>query len=235
MKKIFTTLILFAAVITAQQKDPDKILTFVREEFKKIEDYVVDVEIKIDVNYIKAPATKAKIYYKQPDKVKMESEGFAMLPKQGLNFSPVGLLENEYNAIYSGQDTVDENLTDVVKVIPSATDSKIVLMTMWIDTGESRVRKVETTTKKQGTYSIALSYKKDEYEVLPSKVVFTFDVPELNIPTAISGEVQEETPKPNKKNPLVGTVTVDYLDYQVNTGLADSIFTDENDEMYKTE
>lgn len=235
MKKIFTTLILFAAVITAQQKDPDKILTFVREEFKKIEDYVVDVEIKIDVNYIKAPATKAKIYYKQPDKVKMESEGFAMLPKQGLNFSPVGLLENEYNAIYSGQDTVDENLTDVVKVIPSATDSKIVLMTMWIDTEESRVRKVETTTKKQGTYSIALSYKKDEYEVLPSKVVFTFDVPELNIPTAISGEVQEETPKPNKKNPLVGTVTVDYLDYQVNTGLADSIFTDENDEMYKTE
>ena len=147
MKKIITILILLAAVTIAQQKDPNKILNSVRDEFKKIEDYVVDVEIKIDVNYIKAPATKAKIYYKQPDKVKMESEGFAMLPKQGLNFSPLGLLENEYNAIYTGQDTINENLTDIVKVIPSANDSKIVLMTMWIDTEESRIRKVETTMK----------------------------------------------------------------------------------------
>ena len=77
----------------AQSKDPDEILKNVITNFNKVNDYVVDVNIKVDVDFLKVPETKAKIYFKQPDKVHLEAEGFAMLPKNGMEFSPSSLLK----------------------------------------------------------------------------------------------------------------------------------------------
>jgi hypothetical protein len=61
-------------------------------EFEKIDDYQVDVRIKVDVDFLKMPEREATIYYKKPDKFHIDSENFAMLPKSGLNFSPLGFL-----------------------------------------------------------------------------------------------------------------------------------------------
>lgn len=77
----------------SQSKDPNKIINDVVTEFNRVKDYVVDVNIKIDVEFLKVPETKAKIYFKQPDKVHLDAEGFAMLPKNGMEFSPSSLIK----------------------------------------------------------------------------------------------------------------------------------------------
>ena len=86
--KVLAALLFFASVIIGQAKDPDTLVAMVKNEFDKIEDYEVDVVIKIDINFLKVPESKAKIFFKKPDKVRLKSEGFALLPKEGLNFSP---------------------------------------------------------------------------------------------------------------------------------------------------
>jgi len=73
--------------LLSQTKDPDLILTRVKEAFTVIEDYEVDVHIKIDVEFLKVPEGDAKLYFKQPDKIHVESEKFALLPKL-VNDSP---------------------------------------------------------------------------------------------------------------------------------------------------
>jgi outer membrane lipoprotein-sorting protein len=96
---IFLIISFEATISLAQKKDPDKILEDVKKAFNTVKDYVVDIEIKVDVNFLKVPNSKAKIYYKQPDKIHLESESFALLPKEGLDFSPFGLLKEKYTAI----------------------------------------------------------------------------------------------------------------------------------------
>ena len=76
------------------------------------------MKIIVDVDFLKIPEREAKIYYKKPDKIHVESEGFVMLPKEGLNFSPLGLLNSNYTSFYVKQDTIDGIVTSVIKVIP---------------------------------------------------------------------------------------------------------------------
>ncbi|MBN1300711.1 MAG: hypothetical protein JW995_05810 [Melioribacteraceae bacterium] len=225
-KKLVLLITLFLAVEAAgQNKDPYKLLDGVKNKFNTIEDYIVDASIKVDVNFLRVPEAKAKIYFKQPDHVKMESEGFAMLPRQGLNYSPAKLLESDFSAIYVKSDTLDNHITDIVKVIPNNDSSDVILSTLWIDHELDIVRKIESTTKKSGTVEIHLYYDDEFSFALPVKVKFSFNVTNMELPAAITGDFEGEQRTQNKsKSPMSGTVTVDYSNYQVNKGLDDSIF-----------
>lgn len=228
--KIFLILQIFcfgiASLAFAQKKDPDKILEDVKQTFNKVEDYTVDVEIKVDVDFLKAPETKAKIYFKQPNQVHLESESFALLPKEGLDFSPLGLLEENYTAIYESEDTIDGNKTALIKVIPLGDAGNVILTTLWIDESKHIIRKVESTPKIGGTFSIELKYDKLKTEYpLPSLMIFTFNVDKMELPKSISGELNEkESQNKDNKKFTTGKVYITYSNYKVNKGIPDSVF-----------
>jgi outer membrane lipoprotein-sorting protein len=227
MKKIYLLIFLFSISITAiypQTKNPNKILEAVRQKFEKIKDYEVDVTAKLDINFLKVPETKAKIYFKQPDKVKMQSDGFAMLPKQSLNFSPSQLLKGNFNAVYVKSETVDNVKLDVVKVIPNNDSSDVILSTLWIDPLRNVIKKIQTTGKKAGTIQIFLDYK-DESMSLPTQVKFSFNIGEMNMPMNLSNNNKNTYEERHKeKGPVIGNVTMTYSNYKINKGIPDSFF-----------
>jgi outer membrane lipoprotein-sorting protein len=224
MKILLILLTISFEVANPQEKDPDQILDEVKKTFNQVEDYVVDVNIKVDVDFIKVPETQATIYYKQPDKVHLESKSFAMLPREGLDFSPIGLLKEKYTAIYEKEDTVSGNKTDVVKVIPLGDESNVVLTTLWIDEAKHFIRKVQSTLKIGGTFSIELKYDNPRMNYpLPSSMIFTFNIERLNLPKGMGGELNEDKPKDEKKR-TTGKVYVNYSNYKVNKGIPDSVF-----------
>ena len=139
LRKILFLILLFSVTGFSQNKDPDEILENVINAFEKIEDYVVDVNIKVDVAFLKVPEANAKIYFKQPDKVHMESEGFALLPKQGMNFSPLGFLKTDYTALYDKEVKLNGANVSVLKVIPLDERSDVILSTFWIDQVTNRI------------------------------------------------------------------------------------------------
>jgi outer membrane lipoprotein-sorting protein len=207
-----------------QNRDPDLILKKVVESFGKIKDYVVDVQVKVDVDFLKVPDTKAKIYFKQPDKIYFESEGFAMLPKEGVNFSPTYFLKKDYTALYQKDDYIENHPVFVIKIIPSSEQSDIVLTTLWIDQFFYIIRKVESTTKTNGTFTIELKYneeKKDYY--LPDSMVFGFNIDKMNLPKTFTGQAERESRK-NIGKSTTGKVYLIYSDYKINQGLSDKIF-----------
>lgn len=229
MKKLL--LILFISVsLFGQTKDPYKILDAVKEKFNNVKDYEVDATITVDVNFLRVPESKAKIYFKQPDKLKLDSEGFALLPKEGINFSPNKLLSGDFSTIYIKSDSLENHTVDVVKVIPTGDSAEVILTTLWVDSEMNVVRKIETTTKRNGTFEINLSYTESTYKFLPSEIKLMFSVSEMQIPKAISGELNnnEETGRRRKKDePMTGTVIVKYTNYKINRGLKDSLFENE--------
>ena len=225
MKKIILALIALTFVVPGQTKDPDKILNEVKKNFEKIEDYSVDVTIKLDVSFLKVPDTKAKIYYKKPDKVNIESKQFALLPRRALDISPTSLLKGKYTAIFDKFETLNGVKTAVIKTIPLGESSEVVLSTFWIDLADYVVRKVEISTKVNGTFTINLNYNSQtKFKQLPSSIIFSFNVSKLNIPKRFSGQEENDKADTSSNKSTIGKVFIDYSNYKVNQGLPDSLF-----------
>ena len=215
----------------SQSKNPDEIINGVITNFNKVNDYQVDVNIKVDVEFIKVPETKAKIYFKQPDKVHLKADGFAMLPKNGMEFSPSSLIKKDYTAIYEQDVDLNGYKTSIVKVIPLGDQGEVILSTLWIDQKKQVIRKVESTTKTNGTFTIDFTFDDKIKYPLPSKIIFSFNMDKMNLPSTITGETNNENPDKKNKNmgsTTKGQVIVNYSNYVVNKGVPDSIFEEKN-------
>jgi outer membrane lipoprotein-sorting protein len=233
INKVFFLITLICVSVFTQQKTPEQILEKVKVEFDKIEDYQVDVQIKVDVSFLKMPDRKATIFYKKPDKFHIDSENFAMLPKSGLNFSPLGFLNYKYTAFLEREDTIKGILTSVIKVIPLDVTAEVILSTLWIDTKRNLILKVESSRKPQGTFTINLDYlKTTEGFWLPSSLLFDFTIDGSGLPKrfGMENESNSGNKKSDKEKAPTGKVYVNYSNYKVNIGLDDSIFEEKSDE-----
>ena len=231
MKLLIALFFISIQIGFSQSKNPDEIINGVITNFNKVNDYQVDVNIKVDVEFIKVPETKAKIYFKQPDKVHLKAEGFAMLPKNGMEFSPSSLIKKDYTAIYEQDVDLNGYKTSIVKVIPLGDQGEVILSTLWIDQKKQVIRKVESTTKTNGTFTIDFTFDDKIKFPLPSKIIFSFNMDKMNLPSTITGETNNENP--DKKNKNIGSTTkgqviVNYSNYVVNKGVPDSIFEEKN-------
>lgn len=209
----------------AQETNPQPLLDSIQAKFKTVKDYSADIKIKLDVEFIKIPLREAKIYFKYPDKLKMKSNGFALLPKQGLNFSPGDLLNNKYQAIFVKKELIKGNITLVIKIVPLEDKSDIILATLWVERKSQRIRKIEATSKASGNFTLQLDYNAvpSEYD-LPQSVTFNFDVTKMEIPAMISGDYNTEKPKEKKKGPTQGKIILTYSNYLINKGISDAFF-----------
>lgn len=224
MRKIFLFLLIPLMYSMPQTKNPEIILKNVKAKFEKIKDYQADVVVKLDMEAVKVPDTKAKVYFKNPNKYKIESDGFAMLPKQGINFSPVQLLQGDYTSVYVRSETIDGQLYDVVKIIPNNDTTDIILSTMWINSSKSVIHKVETSTKKGGTVQIDFEYD-PKFIPLPIELKFSFNAGEVRLPS--QNQLNKNDEKKNRISGvrrIKGTVLMKYSNYKINTGLSDSFF-----------
>lgn len=223
MKIIIAILLVLSTIGFSQSKDPDEILKTVIKNFDRVQDYVVDVNIKVDVQGVKVPETKAKIYFKQPDKIHLESEGFAMLPKDGMLFSPSSLLKKDYTAIYEKDVELNGAKVSVIKVIPSGDQSEIILSTLWVDQSKKMIRKIESTTKSDGTFSIDFNYNDEIKFPLPTQIVFYFNLDKMNL------QLNNKNSDPDNRkrgfdSTTKGKVVVKYSNYVINKGINDSVF-----------
>ena len=158
MFRIISLILLLISTGFSQNKDPEIMLERVKEKFKKIENYKADITVKVDIPFIKMPERNATLYFKQPDKIHIESDGFAMLPKEGINFSPISLFESEHTSFYEKEEMIEDVNAAVIKVIPLNDKSDLVLSTLWIDPIKNLILKVESSRKPTGTFVIEFDY-----------------------------------------------------------------------------
>lgn len=225
--RIFFILLFCFSNLFSQTQDPYKLLDQVKTKFEKITDYEVDININVDMEFLRIPKVSAKVYFKQPDKMKMDSEDFAVLPKEGISFSPTSFLKNEYSAIYIKSDTLEGSTVDIIKILPMDDSSNVVLSSLWIDANNNVIRKVKTTTKNKGTFTARLIYGDNIKNGLPIKMIFKFNVNEPKLPEMLemqAGGVKKPLGKINKN--LAGKIEITYTNYKINQGLSDSFFDD---------
>ena len=89
-------------------EDASQILKTVLAKQNRINDYQVNIEIELDVDFINMPVKHAVMYYKHPQKIKFKSDEFIMLPQKGLNFSLRKILKKKFTSIFTGYEYIDQ-------------------------------------------------------------------------------------------------------------------------------
>ena len=220
--KIFTSILvlLFSINLCSQQtNDAEKLLEEIKEKYEEINDYQVKVHIHVDVDFLKIPDKNATVYFKRPDKFRIKTKGFVMLPKKGVIFVPTDFIEGEYSTISLSK---DEN-TAVMKIIPYDPESDLILSTLWIDIKKKRIIAVDANTKNAGSYKVDLSYADNHFD-LPSVINIFFDIREFELPISFTGKFIKKEIKKAKDEETKGNVTIRYSDYKINEGIDDKIF-----------
>jgi outer membrane lipoprotein-sorting protein len=225
MKQLLT-LVACILTINVTAQDATALLTKVKAKIDKVADYEASGSMKTDVNFIKAPTSKVKVYFKKPNKFKLKRDGgISILPKGGIsiNLGTVVTITN-FTIIDAGTATVAGSTTKVVKLLPNSETSDIILSTLYIDETQLLIKKAITTTKENGTYEIEMNYGKYADWSLPDKVTFSFNLKDYKMPKGITLDFNDEKPSADKLKNKKGKVEITYTNYNINKGLADSVF-----------
>lgn len=230
MKKYFVLLLvlLLPASPLFAGESPEVLIEKVKARLEKVQDYTADARLKTNVAFIKAPVGAVKVYYKKPNKLKIEkSKGLSILPKGGamLNISTLLTMKN-YDAIDAGSLLVDKVMARKIRILPRDADGDIVVMDVFIDETNLLLLKTTVTTKENGTFDMEMAYGKFREFMLPDKLTFHFNVKNYKMPKSLSLDFDEQLSKEeaaklkNKK----GTVEFFYSNYLINKGLSDQLF-----------
>lgn len=221
--------LLFAFVLsffTFLAQDANQIVKAVRLKLELVNDYTVDIHVKAQVPMIKIDEVDAKIYYKQPNLMKVESKGIAILPKQGMGELNAFLTnEKAYTCALNGTKMIGDVKTAVVSVLPLTENSDVILVKLWIDTQRDLILKSQITSKSNGTLDVDYYYGDQAKYGLPYKMVFTIDVKKFKLPKSVAADLHQNKTKTNAKDgPQTGTIVMQMRNYKVNQGIPNSKF-----------
>lgn len=232
MRRIWIVLMILLPVqMFAQTTDVDSLFNKMRGRLSSVKDYVADVKIKIDVSFMKIPALNGKLYFKAPDKLKLERNGgVSILPKSNLSLTLNSLVPaGGVTVIDAGYDTVNRRRVHVIKVVPNGEQSDIILTKIWVDEERMLALQTETTTRDNGTVKMMLSFGNYANVALPDKVVFYIDIKDYKMPKGMMMDYEGGAPPANAPLPAnnrrkKGKIEINYLRYELNKGLTDDIF-----------
>jgi outer membrane lipoprotein-sorting protein len=217
----------------AQAPDATKLFYTIRDKVTSVKDYVADVKLKIEVSFMRIPPLSGKLYYKSPDKIKLERNGgISILPRKTMQISLRNLIPSgNVTVIDAGTEMIGNIKTRILKILPDNEESDIVLAKMWIDESKQLALRMETTTKENGTVKMDLEYGKYVAMSLPDKVSIVMDVKDYKLPKSIAMDYDETSDaelmeRAKKAKDKKGKIQITYLSYKVNTGLTDASFAE---------
>jgi hypothetical protein len=224
---IFTILFLQWPCITEAQT-AEELIQQVKAKLDKVNDYQASGRMKTNVIFIKAPIANVKVYFKKPNRLRINNEsGISFIPKGSMNINLGSIFINPagFDIIDAGKEP-GTNLR-MIKLLPKEEESEVVLSTVYVDESQLLIKKAKTTTRENGTYELEMAYGKYAGYGLADKVVFSFNTKDYKLPKGVTFDYDDGTKKeqnPDKLKNKKGKVEITYSNYIINKGVPDSVF-----------
>ena len=239
---LLSFIMLFQNLLFANGKKEDYYIDKINEKFNTINDYKVDMTIKIEVPAFRMPKKKYKVFYKKPDKIKIKSKGFGILPKTGLFTSPNDNFDNLKNIkLAKNKLELDENeimmigdlIVDSLKLEMPNEYSRITfdpIVEVKVDTLNWVIKNVTTKLDTLKLFQINNYYEiySNEY-YMPKQSVVKYYIKDKKLFNWLNKDagniINQGQELANKNNSIVeGTITVNYKNYKINKGIKDKVF-----------
>ncbi len=242
---IFKILFLFllANSNAFSNNNPEYIIKKTDDQFREINNYQVDMVISIAIPAFRMPKKKYKVYFKQPDKIKVKSRGFGLLPKTGMFTSPLENFSNLSNIRFS-KDLSRTNPNEIMLVGDLVLDSLALdvpneyarltfkpTVDVKVDTQNWVITQVLTKIDTVKIMEINNFYDiVDDSFYMPIRSTVEYYVKDARLSKWINkdiGTIMGNNHNMNIESDMVkGLISVNYSKYRVNRGIKDSIFED---------
>ncbi len=193
-------------------------------KFDPVKDYVVDVKVHMDIKAVQAPDMEAKIYYKEPDKVKIDSKGLFFMPKDVGVINPRKFDPGKYEIAVLDTLTYEGDQAVRISLVPKQDETGSHNVILTIDKKDWLIVEIATAPYPGREASAKITYGIFDGFQMPVKIDVNLDV------SKISGEGTEFGHGRGRAPELKGKVEVYYSNYKINTGLSDDIFKKRNDD-----
>jgi hypothetical protein len=210
MKKITIIIIacILPCIVFSQSNEARVKMLNVVEKLESVPPYSCDVNIKIDVKFIKIKERTGKMYYNSPNDIDYKIKGFAFLPKKEMGATSTDLFKEDFIAIDMGT----ENDNQIIKVIPMDINSEIVTGQFWINKSEL-IQKMILITKDKGSYTADLTYSNINHN-LPKSIKMSFDVKNQKMPAMLTGDLESYVEEDDDGEISTGSITINYSNHE---------------------
>ncbi|MDD8016870.1 MAG: hypothetical protein PHP42_00715 [Bacteroidota bacterium] len=218
IRRIILFIFIASTALIAQQFTAEKILQNVKMNFDRVQDYSAQLTAKVDMERLRVPEMKVKIYFKQPNKFKTESKNTSFLPRNIFDLNPGDLL-TKFDAILMGKENDSEKVYYKIRLISKPEKGKPPHESfIWIDAQRWTIDRFEAYPQEGRKIQVLIDQTLiDGKYFLPVKIFASFDFDQNT--DSLSERIYNQSRMPRK-----GSVELRYSDYQVNTGLSDEIF-----------
>ena len=249
---IHLLILIFLSNLIAQDKDKSStsifptaasILDSLEQNYNRIEDYYVHIEVSIKTPILRMPRKRVNFWFKQPNLTKVETKGFAAIPKSGIISSPIDLFDNLTNVSVIGAEYYNGKQIWILQgnLKPDSLmfgkmgniDKKLDLsMKLWVDRNIWTLLKSETWMDTIKVVEIHSEYKSLRDDIhLPIETIIKFKY-SGGLPAGVEktfgarhqfGGMQDDS----SEKDLSGMITLKFSDYKVNKGIEDTFFEEE--------
>jgi hypothetical protein len=201
----------------------ETILRKVEEQLAGVRDYTVNLEIIADIEQLSIPPSRAVMYFKYPDKVRFDAQGFALVPREALTLTPARILQH-FSVDRVERETVNGDHAFRLTLIAKAEGTRLRTAELTIDARRWTIDRITAALPDRRTLEARFVHRQTGGHWLPMLLTVTFATPPDDHPDLPAPE--DQNPAVSRRSPARnGTLTIRYLDYRLSTGLSDSLFT----------
>jgi outer membrane lipoprotein-sorting protein len=208
---------------TVQQGDhsPAEILKRLEAELHQLRDYTVTLDVVANLERLSIPPMQLTMYYKAPDLVHFDAKGFALVPREGVPWSPSWLTQR-FRAESAQPDTLEGLGVIRLELEPRDDRARTRRVTVWVDPACWTAIRVFTATVDGRMINASFVYARVEGFWLPSMLTLTVSTPPADT-TLAAGQTGPAIHGMGGRF-RSGTIEVRYSDFHLNTGLSDTLF-----------
>lgn len=240
--RVIIILFLFSNYLYCYDSLENYVINKTNEKFNAVNDYQVDMIVRVAVPAFRMPKKKYKVYFKKPNKVKVKAKGFGILPKTGLFTSPNDNFDNlkniklsDYKDVSNIHDIVIQGdlIVDSLKLEMPNEYSKITfnpIVEVKIDTLHWVIKDITTRLDTLKLFHISNNYEYYDNEFyMPNESIVKYFIKDkklFNWLNKDSGNIIGQGKSLVEKNNSIveGKITVNYKNYIINKGIKDDIF-----------
>ncbi|MAJ44897.1 MAG: hypothetical protein CMF96_09180 [Candidatus Marinimicrobia bacterium] len=214
----------------------EKIINNTQKKFELVSDFEVKMRIDLKIPAFRMPKKKYKAYFKQPNKFKIKTKGFGVLPKTGIFTPPQENFNKLKNKVLLSSNIKDnviisgELIADSLKLEFPNEYSKLTFkpqVEVLVDTIRWVIQNV--TTKLDTLKLIEINNEFNEFNdgiFLPASTEVIYYVKDAKLANWLNKDINSMIGSQTDINSdmIKGTININYNNYKINIGLDDRIF-----------
>lgn len=240
MTKQFLFFIFVNLLFSNNSSQINRIIKKTNKQYMLVNNFETTMNVSLNVPGFRMPKKVYKVYYKLPNKIKINTKGFGVLPKTGLFTSPsdnfdnlknlsLNINKNSNNCILISGTVISDSLkaqfpNEYAKLTFVPIVDVVVDTTKWI------IKSVTTRIDTVKLFEIKNNFQKFENKYyMPVKSQIEYYIKDAKLANWLNndlGGIMKMGDSPEAASDVVqGTIKITYDKYKINKGIPDKVFS----------